>query len=102
MGELQEPTGGDEGVKVKCCAYVVTAHTNERVYSHSDQSTDTTVSTHASDYVYERKEAKPRWVQMGGGACSPKDDGGSDRKTKVVEKNYVDYGVGDEGRRIIV
>ena len=71
-----------------------TVHTNERVYSHSDQSTDATVSTHASDYVYKSEGAKPGWVQMGGGGFSPKDDCGSDRKTKeVVGKNYVDYGV---------
>ena len=36
---------------------------------------------------------------MGGGGCSPKDDCGSDYKAKVVEKNYVDYSVGGEGRR---
>ena len=56
-----------------------TVDTNERVYSHSDQSTDATVSTHASDYVYKSEGAKSGWVQMGGGgallgggACSPR------------------------------
>ena len=54
-----------------------TVDTNERVYSHSDQSTDATVSTHASDYVYKSEGAKPGWVQMGGGggACSPRGGG---------------------------
>ena len=75
-----------------------TVDTNERVYSHSDQSTDTTVSTHASDYVYKSKGVKPGWVQMAGGLDLLGDNCDSDRKATVVEKIYVDYCVGGEGR----
>ena len=41
-------------------------HTNEQIYSHSNQSTDATVSTNANDYVIKGEVAKPGWVQMGG------------------------------------
>ena len=34
-----------------------------------------------------------------GGLTLLEDDCGSDRKATVVEKNYVDYSVGGEGRR---
>ena len=34
-----------------------------------------------------------------GGLALLEDDCDSDRKAKVVEKNYVDYSVGGEGRR---
>ena len=73
-------------------------HTNEQIYSHSNQSTDATVSTNANDYVIKGEVAKPGWVQMGGGALLG-DDCDSGRKVKVAEKNYVDYSVGGEGRR---
>ena len=36
---------------------------------------------------------------LGGGLALLEDDCDSDRKAKVVEKNYVDYSVGGEGRR---
>ena len=45
-------------------------HTNEQIYSHSNQSTDATVSTNANDYVIKGEVAKPGWVQMGGGVYS--------------------------------
>ena len=81
--------------RVSKCSVVpfhFTAHTTERVGSHSYKSTDTTISTHANDYVNKGKGAKPWWVQMGRGWGSLlKDNYESGHKVKVVEKNYVDY-----------
>ena len=69
MGDLSSALAETRMSKGSVVPLYFKVHTNEQIYSHSNQSTDATVSTHASDYVYKSEGAKSGWVQMGGGGA---------------------------------